>query len=266
MSGFGARRASTARSRPRRARPATSPARSNLAELTREELDRRHRPPARPARRGDRHDRGHDEALEVAHAQATGMPFVVVEGDLTRAPLDRRRRPVAGASCHPAPDRPRAHRDRARHRPADWTEARARLTGWRSRDARRRPAAAAAARGRLDRRAAATRPAASSPRRATSRRSSWPTTRWPSACCAPCRGRARGARRRQRRRLRRHPRGGVPIPPLTTVRQDFQPSASAPSRCSAPRSPARPPATPSRAHRPRAESSAPAPRAPPVEK
>ena len=60
-----------------------------------------------------------DEALDVVRAQETGVPLVVVEGDLTK----RGGRPVVDQldGCpqgHPAPARPRTSRDRTRHRAA----------------------------------------------------------------------------------------------------------------------------------------------------
>jgi len=76
----------------------------------------------------------HDEAVEVARAQEdTGVPVVVVEGDGAKA------RWTVGVDQHAGAELATQHLLELGHRdvvhlagPQDWTEARARLAGWRS--------------------------------------------------------------------------------------------------------------------------------------
>ena len=164
-----------------------------------------------------------DEAVEIARRQETGgVPVVVVEGDLSRAPWTVGVDQVAGARLATEHLLSLGH-EQVMHvaGPQHWEEARARLAGWsESVQSCRAPAPGATA-GRLDcrerlRGGPGPGQAQGSHRRLRGQR---PHGHRRPAC--PLGGGPLGARRVQRRRLRRHPRVGLPDPPLTTVRQDF---------------------------------------------
>ena len=76
---------------------------------------------------------GHDDAVEVARSRPGELPVVVVEGDLSRAPLAVGVDQVAGARSVVEHLVELGHK-RIVHLagPADWAEARARLDGWRT--------------------------------------------------------------------------------------------------------------------------------------
>ena len=168
-----------------------------------------------------------DEALEVAQAQETGgVPVVVVEGDLSRAPWTvgrrpgRRRTPGDRSTCSTwATSRSRTWPVRQH-----WTEARARLAGWQR--VRARPPGS----GHVGSTCWATGP----PRAATrlgqelarrTRRHRGLRRQRPDGDRGPARalgGRPLGARRRSASSASTtSPRPAFLIPPLTTVRQDF---------------------------------------------
>lgn len=75
---------------------------------------------------------GHDAAVEVARRREGVLPVVVVEGDLTRAPMSVGVDQVAGAMAATQHLIDLGHR-RIAHvtGPLDWSESKARLEGWR---------------------------------------------------------------------------------------------------------------------------------------
>ncbi len=76
---------------------------------------------------------GHDEALEVARSRGARMPFVFVEGDLSRAPRTVGVDNVAGARLATRHLLDLGHTEIAHVTgPPDWAEARARAEGWRA--------------------------------------------------------------------------------------------------------------------------------------
>ena len=76
---------------------------------------------------------GHDEALEVARSRSAKMPFVIVEGDLTRARRTVGVDNVAGARLATRHLLDLGHTEIAHVTgPLDWAEARARADGWRA--------------------------------------------------------------------------------------------------------------------------------------
>ena len=86
---------------------------------------------------------GHDAALEIVRAHRSGVPFVVVEGDLSKASLTVGVDQVAGARAATQHLLDLGHREIIHvSGPLDWTEARARVEGWRAAmlDAGLRPA------------------------------------------------------------------------------------------------------------------------------
>ena len=152
------------------------------------------------------------------------MPTVVVEGDLSRTPL------TAGV------DNVQGGRLATRHLldlghnsvvhvagPSGWSEAVARIDGWRAElhDAGARGAAAALGRGLvgLER---VPPPASRWPANRTSPPCSPPTTRWRSACSRRCASRAAGCPTTSASSgFDDLPESEFFDPPLTTVRQDF---------------------------------------------
>jgi DNA-binding LacI/PurR family transcriptional regulator len=86
---------------------------------------------------------GHDAALEIVRAHRSGLPFVVVEGDLSKDALTVGVDQVTGARMATEHLLQLGHREIVHvSGPQDWTEARARVEGWRAamRDAGLRPA------------------------------------------------------------------------------------------------------------------------------
>jgi DNA-binding LacI/PurR family transcriptional regulator len=75
---------------------------------------------------------GHDAAVDVARSHRSGLPFVVVEGDLSRAALTAGVDQVAGARAATEHLLALGHRHIVHvSGPGDWAEARARVQGWR---------------------------------------------------------------------------------------------------------------------------------------
>ncbi len=75
---------------------------------------------------------GHDDALEVARSRSATLPFVIVEGDLTRARRSVGVDNVAGARLATQHLLDLGHTEIAHVTgPLDWAEARARSDGWR---------------------------------------------------------------------------------------------------------------------------------------
>jgi DNA-binding LacI/PurR family transcriptional regulator len=76
---------------------------------------------------------GQDEALEVARSRTTRIPIVLVEGDLSRAPLTVGVDQVAGARLATRHLLDLGHREIVHLAgPQDWSEGRARRDGWRT--------------------------------------------------------------------------------------------------------------------------------------
>ena len=76
---------------------------------------------------------GHDAALDVVRSQRSSLPFVVVEGDLSRAALTVGVDQALGARAATEHLLALGHREIAHvSGPGDWAEARARVQGWRS--------------------------------------------------------------------------------------------------------------------------------------
>jgi DNA-binding LacI/PurR family transcriptional regulator len=76
---------------------------------------------------------GQDDALEVARSRTTRIPIVLVEGDLSRAPLTVGVDQVAGARLATRHLLDLGHREIVHLAgPQDWTEGRARRDGWRA--------------------------------------------------------------------------------------------------------------------------------------
>ncbi|MFC7486127.1 LacI family DNA-binding transcriptional regulator [Knoellia sp. CPCC 206453] len=104
----------------------------NLAEMTRESLDGAIEHLMTVGVEGIVMIAGHDAALEIVRAQRSGIPFVVVEGDLSKGALTVGVDQVAGARMATQHLLDLGHREIAHvSGPLDWTEARARLEGWR---------------------------------------------------------------------------------------------------------------------------------------
>ncbi|RZU74375.1 MULTISPECIES: LacI family DNA-binding transcriptional regulator [Micromonospora] len=75
---------------------------------------------------------GHDEALEVVRKQRSGVPFVVVEGDLSKASRTVGVDQVLGARLATEHLLKLGHREIVHvSGPLNWAEARARVEGWR---------------------------------------------------------------------------------------------------------------------------------------
>ncbi|MBB2986870.1 LacI family DNA-binding transcriptional regulator [Terracoccus luteus] len=75
---------------------------------------------------------GHDDALEVARSRSAALPFVIVEGDLTRARRSVGVDNVAGARMATQHLLGLGHTEIAHVTgPLDWAESRARSDGWR---------------------------------------------------------------------------------------------------------------------------------------
>ncbi|PZG02644.1 LacI family transcriptional regulator [Micromonospora deserti] len=75
---------------------------------------------------------GHDEALEVVRRQRSGVPFVVVEGDLSKASFTVGVDQVLGARMATEHLLELGHHEIVHVRgPLNWAEARARVEGWR---------------------------------------------------------------------------------------------------------------------------------------
>ncbi|WP_353951357.1 LacI family DNA-binding transcriptional regulator [Knoellia sp. S7-12] len=104
----------------------------NLAEMTRESLDGAIEHLMTVGVEGIVMIAGHDAALEMVRAQRSGIPFVVVEGDLSKGALTVGVDQVAGARMATQHLLDLGHREIVHvSGPLDWTEARARLEGWR---------------------------------------------------------------------------------------------------------------------------------------
>ena len=105
----------------------------SLAEMTREGFDDAVDHLDRLAVEGIVVIAGHDEALEVARSRSAKMPFVIVEGDLTRARRTVGVDNVAGARLATRHLLDLGHVEIAHVTgPLDWAEARARADGWRT--------------------------------------------------------------------------------------------------------------------------------------
>lgn len=104
-----------------------------LAEMTREGFDDAVDHLDRLAVEGVVVIAGHDEALEVARSRSARLPFVIVEGDLTRAKRTVGVDNVAGARMATRHLLDLGHTEIAHVTgPLDWAEARARSEGWRA--------------------------------------------------------------------------------------------------------------------------------------
>jgi DNA-binding LacI/PurR family transcriptional regulator len=115
----------------------------NLADMTREALERAVEHLMTVGVEGIVMIAGHDSALEIVRAQRSGLPFVVVEGDLSKDALTVGVDQVHGARLATEHLLGLGHREIIHvSGPLDWTEARARVEGWRAamRDAGVRPA------------------------------------------------------------------------------------------------------------------------------
>ena len=105
----------------------------SLAEMTREAFEAAVDHLDRLAVEGIVVVAGHDEALEVARSRSARFPFVVVEGDLTRARRTVGVDNVAGARMATRHLLDLGHTEIAHITgPLDWAEARARAEGWRA--------------------------------------------------------------------------------------------------------------------------------------
>ena len=105
----------------------------SLAEMTREGFDAAVDHLDRLAVEGIVVIAGHDEALEVARSRSARLPFVIVEGDLTRARRTVGVDNVAGARLATRHLLDLGHVEVAHVTgPLDWAESRARLDGWRT--------------------------------------------------------------------------------------------------------------------------------------
>lgn len=104
-----------------------------LADLTREMLDDSIEHLLRQGVEGIIIVAGQDNALDVARSRTAGVPIVVVEGDLTRAPWTVGVDQVAGARLAVRHLVGFGHREIVHLAgPTDWAEARARVEGWRA--------------------------------------------------------------------------------------------------------------------------------------
>ena len=105
----------------------------DLADVTRDELSTAIDDLARIGVEGVVVVAGHDAAVDAARSRPGELPVVVVEGDLSRAPLSVGVDQVAGATTAVEHLIALGH-TRIVHvaGPADWAEARARVTGWRA--------------------------------------------------------------------------------------------------------------------------------------
>ncbi|WP_242652922.1 LacI family DNA-binding transcriptional regulator [Intrasporangium flavum] len=105
----------------------------SLSEMTREGFDAAVDHLDRLAVEGIVVIAGHDEALEVARSRSAHTPFVIVEGDLTRARRTVGVDNVAGARLATRHLLDLGHTEIAHITgPLDWAEARARSEGWRA--------------------------------------------------------------------------------------------------------------------------------------
>lgn len=115
----------------------------NLADMTREALDGAVEHLMTVGVEGIVMIAGLDSALEIVRAQRSGLPFVVVEGDLSKDSLTVGVDQVQGARMATEHLLELGHREILHiSGPLDWTEARARRDGWRAamRDGGERPA------------------------------------------------------------------------------------------------------------------------------
>jgi DNA-binding LacI/PurR family transcriptional regulator len=115
----------------------------SLTSLTRELLDNSVEHLRRQGVEGIIIVAGQDDALEIARSRTVGVPIVLVEGDLTRARRTVGVDQVTGARLAVRHLLELGHREIVHLAgPADWAEARARLDGWRAEmtDAGLRPA------------------------------------------------------------------------------------------------------------------------------
>lgn len=105
----------------------------NLADLTREALDGAVEHLMNIGVEGIVMIAGHDAALEIVRAQRSAIPFVVVEGDLSKGALTVGVDQVTGARIATEHLLELGHREIVHvSGPLDWTEARARVEGWRA--------------------------------------------------------------------------------------------------------------------------------------
>jgi DNA-binding LacI/PurR family transcriptional regulator len=105
----------------------------SLAALTRDVLDESVEHLRRQGVEGIIIVAGQDDALEVARSRTVGVPIVLVEGDLTRARWTVGVDQVAGARMAVRHLIELGHREIVHLAgPADWAEARARHDGWRA--------------------------------------------------------------------------------------------------------------------------------------
>ncbi len=105
----------------------------SLTDLTRELLDDSVEHLRRQGVEGIIIVAGQDDALEIARSRTVGVPVVLVEGDLTRARLTVGVDQVAGARLAVRHLVELGHREIVHLAgPSDWAEARARLEGWRA--------------------------------------------------------------------------------------------------------------------------------------
>jgi DNA-binding LacI/PurR family transcriptional regulator len=105
----------------------------NLADQTREALDGAVEHLMNIGVEGIVMIAGHDAALEIVRAQRSAIPFVVVEGDLSKGALTVGVDQVTGARIATEHLLELGHREIVHvSGPLDWTEARARVEGWRA--------------------------------------------------------------------------------------------------------------------------------------
>ena len=105
----------------------------NLADLTREALDGAVEHLMNIGVEGIVMIAGHDAALEIVRAQRSAIPFVVVEGDLSKGALTVGVDQVTGARIATEHLLVLGHREIVLVRgPLDWTAAGARVVGWRA--------------------------------------------------------------------------------------------------------------------------------------
>jgi DNA-binding LacI/PurR family transcriptional regulator len=105
----------------------------SLTTLTREVLDDSVEHLRRQGAEGIIIVAGQDDALEVARSRTVGVPIVLVEGDLSRAPWTVGVDQEAGARLAGRHLLDLGHREIVHLAgPADWAEARARVAGWRA--------------------------------------------------------------------------------------------------------------------------------------